>query len=85
MTAAILYALSVTVGLWVDDDTEAQGLDGVERAVAAYHQIGLVFGPAPEGPTGSPAEPVSLPVGSTDIGRAPAREAAMVAVSGTHH
>ena len=44
MTAAILYAISVTIGLRVDDDTEAEGLDAAEHAETAYHQAGLAIG-----------------------------------------
>ncbi len=44
VTAGILYALSVTIGLRVDEETEAEGLDRAEHAETAYHQAGLTVG-----------------------------------------
>jgi Amt family ammonium transporter len=44
MTAGILYALSVTIGLRVDDETEVEGLDRAQHAETAYHQAGLAVG-----------------------------------------
>lgn len=44
MTAAILYLISVTIGLRADEDTEAVGLDATDHGETAYHQAGLALG-----------------------------------------
>ena len=41
VTGLILLALAKTIGLRVDEETEAEGLDAALHAETAYHQGGL--------------------------------------------